>query len=813
MNERFDPYAQTGLLSSLDEPSITPEPAPKPSNGPPSTPIGPRTIDDRYEIVGILGSGGMGSVYKVVDTLLDEVVALKTLNTELAQDAHSLSRFRREVKLARRVTHPNVARTFDIGNADGFTYLTMEFVDGQSLRTRHESDDPPTIIETLRVMAQVCDGLQAAHDAGVIHRDLKPANIMLATNGRVVITDFGVARAPRRRDNLTQTSGGGVMGTPQYMAPEQVEGTEELDGRADLYAAGVMLYELLSGTPPWKAESLISMAVARLMGPPPRLELPGAPEALVKLVAKAMARHRDARHATATELAADLRNLAENLELGTLRVPTARPAAPAHTPAPRVETLVSILPATNRSGPELDHLAAGLTDELSGELAMLDGLLVKPTSALRHMDTSDMDAQQLGRKLGVHLVVDSSIRRKGNTLRVRIALISVDDGFQVWGSKFSGSVSDIFDMAEDAAEAIADALTARRMSGKRPQALHNPVAIDLYMRAKSAMSSTWHDGSKEALELLERAHDICPDEPRILTALATAHSHATIFGRDDDSISRHHSSAKHYAERALKLAPNWANPHYAMALVAYNLNDLSTALRHSKATLDLQPNHAYANHLIGRIYARLGPLELATRHLERALTIDPELSQAALDLARVHTCMGQWDTADDLLDGLIASNRPVASVANAWKVRFALWRGVTPSNDLLAELTTLRRIPRVFAKCADLLLSMDPIGELRTHLPAIAEKARSKRNRSRLYQYELSFVIEFAALAGLDDLALDVLEEYVALGHHDPVWLESNPMFNRLQREPRFIFCVRVAYVAHPRESFRSRSAPHLAIS
>jgi serine/threonine-protein kinase len=808
MNERFDPYAQTGLLSDLDA-SLPSEDA---AAGPHSAPVGPKEIDGRYEVVGILGSGGMGSVYKVVDTMLDEVVALKTLNTELAQDAHSLSRFRREVKLARRVTHPNVARTFDIGTADGFTYLTMEFVDGESLRARHEADDPPTIIETLRVMAQVCEGLQAAHDAGVIHRDLKPANVMLSTSGRVVITDFGVARAPRRRDNLTQTSGGGVMGTPQYMAPEQVEGTEELDGRADVYAAGVMLFELLSGAPPWTGESLISMAVARLMGPPPRLCLPDAPDALVALVARAMARDRRARYATSAELAKDLRALAENLELGNLRVPATRPAPPAHTPAPRVETLVAVLPAHNRSGPELDHVAHGLTDELAGELAMLDGILVKPHGALRHLDTSMMDAQEMGRQLGVRVVVDSSMRRKGDSLRVRVALISVDDGLQVWGDKFSGPVSDIFDIAEDAAEAIADALAARRLHGARPQALHHPVAIDLYMRAKRAMASTWHEGSSDALELLTRAHALCPDEPRILTALATAHSHATIFGRDDALISDHHALARRYAERAVALAPRWANPHYAMALVSYNLDDLATALRHAKATLDLQPNHAHANHLIGRIYARLGPLELATRHLERAMSIDTDLCQAALDLARVRTSMGEWDAADALLDCLVASERPAAAVANAWKVRFALWRGVTPSDDLLTRLTTLRRIPRVFARCASLLLSADPIDALREHLPAIAAKARARRNRSRLYQYELSFVVEFAALAGLDELALDALEEYVGLGHHDPVWLESNPLFNRLRKEPRFVFCLRAAYVAHPREAFRSRSAPHLAI-
>jgi serine/threonine-protein kinase len=236
----------------------------------------------------------MGSVYRARDVELDEVVALKILSRELIDEPGMLTRFRQEVKLARKVTHQNVARTFDIGEHEGTKFLTMEFVEGESLRARLAREGRLRIADVLELAEGICAGLAAAHAAGVVHRDLKPDNVLIAHEGRrVVLTDFGIARAVGGGHRTF----GAPIGTPAYMAPEQVEGAPDVDARADLYALGTMLYELLTGTPAWSGESPYVVAAKRLYAPPPdpRTLRPDVPEPLALLVLRCMARDRAAR--------------------------------------------------------------------------------------------------------------------------------------------------------------------------------------------------------------------------------------------------------------------------------------------------------------------------------------------------------------------------------------------------------------------------------------------------------------------------------------------------------------------------------------
>ncbi|AKV04164.1 Serine/threonine protein kinase [Labilithrix luteola] len=228
---------------------------------------GPALVANRYELLGMLGGGAMGTVYRARDRELDEIVALKVLRRELAATEGMLERFRREVKLARRVTHRNVARTFDIGEHGGDRFLTMELVRGEGLASLLTRRGRLPLAEVVSISRDVCAGLSAAHAAGVLHRDLKPDNVVLAEDGRAVITDFGIARAASEGE-LGRTVGG-IVGTPAYMAPEQVEGAPNLDARADLYALGAMIFELLTGSLPWTGETVIAVAAARLLQPPP----------------------------------------------------------------------------------------------------------------------------------------------------------------------------------------------------------------------------------------------------------------------------------------------------------------------------------------------------------------------------------------------------------------------------------------------------------------------------------------------------------------------------------------------------------------
>jgi serine/threonine protein kinase len=288
-----------------------------PATGEARLPAGDR-IAGRYEVLSPLGRGGMGAVYRVRDHELEEIVALKLLHHGLVQAAEPLVRFRKEVKLARRVTHRNVARTFDIGEHQGERFLTMELIEGEPLSTLLERSGPLDVARALEIARQMAEGMAAAHDAGVVHRDLKPENVSIASDGRVVLMDFGIARANLADDTL-QTSGQ-TWGTPAYMAPEQVEARSDIDARADIYAFGAVLYEMLTGRLAWGGSSAYVVAAARLTSPPPdpRAHRPELSAALAALVAKCMARDRAERFEDARALLRGLDALASSQASATL---------------------------------------------------------------------------------------------------------------------------------------------------------------------------------------------------------------------------------------------------------------------------------------------------------------------------------------------------------------------------------------------------------------------------------------------------------------------------------------------------------------
>ncbi|RYZ66181.1 MAG: serine/threonine protein kinase, partial [Proteobacteria bacterium] len=266
---------------------------------------GVSVLAGRYELSGMLGAGGMGTVFRAKDLELDELVALKVLNPELVDSIEALARFKAEVKLARRVTHRNVARTFDFGTHGDLRFLTMEYVDGISLDERIGADPPLTCVEVIALTRSILEGLVAAHAAGVLHRDLKPANVMLGRDGRVLLMDFGIAHALESEDRDRKTKNG-LVGTPLYMSPEQVEGARDLDGRSDLYSLGLMVHEMLTREVPFDGPSPFAVAAARLLKPAPKLERAGAPAWFTSLVDRLLETKREGRPADASAALSEL---------------------------------------------------------------------------------------------------------------------------------------------------------------------------------------------------------------------------------------------------------------------------------------------------------------------------------------------------------------------------------------------------------------------------------------------------------------------------------------------------------------------------
>ena len=394
---------------------------------------GPVLIAGRYALLSLLGSGAMGTVYRASDTELDEIVALKVLKKELAGSADMLERFRREVKLARRVTHRNVARTFDIGEHLGDRFLTMEYIAGQMLAIRLERYGRLDPHEAAAIARDIAGGLAAAHAAGVVHRDLKPENVVIATDGRAVITDFGIARALAEAEHArggglrgrpAATFAGAIVGTPAYMAPEQVEGRADLDARADLYALGVMLYELATGETPWPGDSAFSVAAARLLNPPPdpRKIVPDLPDTFVAIVHKLMARDREERFESAEETARALAVVGSGLTRTLVTAP--------RVPVRVAQKRIAVMPIANLGELADNYLADAVGEELADRLGTLPGVAVTARGDTQRL--AGLDAREAGRALGVDAVISGSVRRTGKTVKIALRLVTVQDGFQLW---------------------------------------------------------------------------------------------------------------------------------------------------------------------------------------------------------------------------------------------------------------------------------------------------------------------------------------------------------------------------------------------
>ncbi len=601
-------------------------------------PAAPTVVAERYEIVGLLGQGGMGRVYRALDRELGETVALKMLHQDFLESEPMVERFRQEVRLARKVTHTNVARTFDIGEHEGQKFLTMELISGEPLSEQLSRELPP-VAEALEIAQAILAGMGAAHAVGVVHRDLKPDNVLLESGGRVVITDFGIARADT--PGSASRTAGGIVGTPAYMAPEQVGGNLEIDARADIYAFGAMLFEMLTGRRAWPGEAPFAVAAARLVEPPPdpRTARPELAPELCEVVLRCLARDRDQRYASAAELLGALASVNASAEGNP---GTQEPRQERRSVAPPRERSVAVVPFRNLGSSDDEYFVDGLLEDLVDMLATVQGLRVRGRG---YAEESDRDVVETGRRLGVDVVVDGSVRRAGERLRVSARLVGVADGFQIWSSRFERPAGEAFALNDDVARGIASALAAKHKDAPRPQPT-DPVAIDLYFRARHAIGRFWKDtGMIEAKRLFSEALARAPDDPTILAGYVHSHLGRNLFS----SIDR--AEVVTYLRRALSAGERMAEPWIALAATRFNQeDDPAAAIRALRHALTLAPSNSDAHDLSGRILLEADERADAVFHLERALWLDPDQRWARVDLMRDAALDGRWEQARELLE-------------------------------------------------------------------------------------------------------------------------------------------------------------------
>ncbi len=465
---------------------------------------------DRYSIERELGAGGMATVYLAHDIRHGRDVAIKVLREDVGHSVGA-ERFLREIHLAAKLNHPNIVALFDSGNVDGVLFYVMPAVDGQSLRELLDSAPQLPIDDAMRIASEIASALEYAHKRGVVHRDIKPENILLH-DGRALVADFGIGKALSDASGATFTQVGMNVGTPAYMSPEQAVG-ETVDGRSDIYSLGCVLYEMLVGEPPFTGPSVQAVIAKRFVQTPADVCAlrEGVPRAIAVAVQRSLARTPVDRYETAGGLVAALREA----------VSGARTAASSALP----ERSIAVLPFEDMSGDrENEYFGDGVAEDIINALTRIEGLHVAARTSAFSFKGKQASLTAIGEQLRVSTVLQGSVRKSGNRLRITAQLVSVADGYHLWSERYDRDLTDVFVVQDEIAAAIAAKLevTLVKPDTAAKHATTNQVAAyELYVRGR-ALTMQRGSGIAQALECFERAIELDPSYAPAHAGLAEA---------------------------------------------------------------------------------------------------------------------------------------------------------------------------------------------------------------------------------------------------------------------------------------------------
>ncbi len=616
-----------------------------------------RVFAERYEVIEELGEGGMGIVYKVFDRKIEENVALKVLAPEIAGDEKTIERFRNELKLARKISHRNVCRMYDLSEEEKTQFITMEFVPGENLKSLIKRIGQLSKTKAISIAKQVCEGLTEAHRLGVVHRDLKPQNIMVDGEGNARIMDFGIARSIRTK-SITET--GMIIGTPEYMSPEQVEGIG-VDHRSDLYSLGVILFEMLTGQVPFRGDTPLSVILKHKTepAPDPRNYDNQIPFQISRMILKCMEKEKNKRYQTAESLLAVIVEIEKTLTttvkaglgekqklIGMLKSrKSILFAVLAFLVVALLVTVlffypgifkgeqkslnsIAVLPLKNLSGISTqEYISDGMTEALISNLAQIEALerVISSTSVMQYKETT-MPLPEIARELGVDAVVEGSVMVSGQRIRVNVQLIEARTDRNIWSNSYERDLRDILNLQSELARAIAREIKIAvtpaeqaRLSLTRPV---NPEAYQLVLRARSLWNKRTEEDLLRAKALYEQAVELDPTYALAHAGLADAYNMLASYYFVPPSEA--YPKAQEAALRALELDENLAEAYTSLAWVKYRYEgDWFGAETGYNWAIGLNPNYAIAHHWYGALLRDMGRFDEALTELERARQLNP----------------------------------------------------------------------------------------------------------------------------------------------------------------------------------------------
>jgi serine/threonine protein kinase/Tfp pilus assembly protein PilF len=746
-----------------------------------------------YEVVGKLGEGGMGIVYQAKDSHLGRDVALKVLPEGFAADPERTARFEREARVLASLNHPNIAQIYGLEVSGDLRALVMELVEGPTLAERLESR-VLSLNESLSVARKIADALEEAHEKGVVHRDLKPQNVKVSLDGRVKVLDFGLAKAAdslagatsaeQLANSPTVTFGGTregvILGTAAYMAPEQARG-KAVDRRADIWAFGVVLYEMLTGERLFVADSVVETLGAVLHHPIDLERLPPAtPDRVRELLRRCL--ERDPR-----------RRLRD---IGEARVALeANPVARVVEGAPRADSSpsgaglsrlpsVAVLPFRNMSAdPENEFFADGITEDVIAHLAKIKSIKAISRTSVMQFKRTDLSLREIGERLGAAHLVEGSVRRAGQRVRIVAQLIDGVTDENVWAETYDRDLTDVFAIQSDVALSIVDALRAELSPAERKRVERRPTddleAYELFLRGRAELHRFTAEGFRRALSSLERAVARDPGFALAHATIAQIHVERAIQGAvgasPEDSLTR----AKESASRALELDPELGDAHGIAGLIHFTLDfDWERAERDFVRALELSPGIAEIHDHYSWLCNSVGRYSDALREVRRAHELDPTLAQSDIATTLLR--------AERYTEALAEAKRNLAALPDSSRCHSNLGWALIFNGEPQAGLAELER---AVENAPSDTMFLAQLGQAAA-MTGDRERARSLLSRLReIARHDFVSPYHFAYVhtgLGEKDAAIDWLEQAFERRSGAIYGIKGSFLFRELHGHPRF---------------------------
>ena len=738
-----------------------------------------------YRIVEKLGEGGIGVVYRAEDLKLRRHVALKFLASISTDDSGAKARFIREAEAAAALGHPNICTIYEIGEFQGQIFIAMECCEGETLKERI-ARGPLNITEAVDILRQIARGLSKAHQHGIIHRDIKPANIFLTRDRQVKILDFGLAK---RMDQTAITETGATLGTPFYMSPEQARGSA-VDHSTDLWAQGVLLYEMLTGQLPFQGENQLALVSAITSTHPQRISSlrPGVPAELEEIVERLLEKAPGRRFANADELSSALWQFGDTNHAASETVTLGRPGSrfrlqrwqrrrmtlgiggvisaaaivlvalyvwPHFLDSGSKISSLAVLPFKNLSGdPEQEYFCDGIAEDIINDLTQIEGLNVVARTSAFAFKSKAKDVREIGNILDAGAVLEGSVRKAGNNLRITAQLVSVKDGYQLWSKRYDRELKDVFLIQEEIAKNIVQALKIELSENEalvlKKTATDDVEAYDFYLRGRAAFHQH-RRGHTDAIEMFSKAIEKDPEFALAYAAMADCYT--DLYITQDKDIA-HLERCITASTKALDLDPELAEAHVARGFAISSLSrQYEDAEKEFEIGIQLNPRLFEAYYLYARSCRVQGKMEKAAKLFEEACRVRPGDYQAKSFLASAYEALGYEAKAE-----------------NAYRESLVLLQKHLEHNPDDARALYLG---------ANTLVKL---GEREEGLKW-AEKSLAIESNNPLLIYNLACIF---SLVGEIEKAIDYFEQAINSGYTNYAWVKTDMDLDPLRSHPRF---------------------------